>query len=213
MSRTPAAFTVALFACAALTCAALSCGEARPAVSDDPGGNTSSGGASSSGGGGTSDGGSSTASSSSSSGSSVTDAGVCTVTSSSATEVSELSATGQVFPYGGVITEGTYVLVAMTALTVGDAGEGVPVLPTGKAARVMLRVTSTELTFIESRGLKGSLGPDTLRGATYTKGATSLELSPVCPTGAKTTVGFTAGGNALSLFTDATHWEDYTRLP
>ncbi|MBX3201629.1 MAG: hypothetical protein KF894_26065 [Labilithrix sp.] len=123
-------------------------------------------------------------------------------------------------PFGGELREGTYVLRDMFLYvpSEGDGGESEddpkPELgKTGRGGVATLVVTATELTFYGARGDRDALPAATTSSMSYTISDTKLVGQRICPPprGAQE-IPFSAVGNGLSLFLDATHRETYIRI-
>ncbi|MBS2011870.1 MAG: hypothetical protein JST00_03190 [Deltaproteobacteria bacterium] len=176
---------------------------------------SASSGGSSSGDGGGSSSGDGAASDGSSNGTIPSPERLCDPLPQRGSEVAELAQPYNTPPgNGGPITAGTYVLRALDVY-VGpkpppDGGEAPVPVPTGKAGRGTVYVTSNAMRFNEARGNTGGLGADTRRGFSYSANAGKLELTSQCPQlGTKTSISYSATSSLLTLVLDATHVEVY----
>jgi hypothetical protein len=147
-------------------------------------------------------------------------AGLCEGAPQSTTAVAEVGVEGNAPPaLGGEISPGTYILAEMNVygaqVPKPDAGDETPGPGlSGVVGRGTLNVFATGVLRIASaRGNDANnLPPEKTDGFLFTKNGTSLDVTPVCPaTGPKKALPYSAVGNGIALFVDATHRELYVR--
>ncbi|MBX3259327.1 MAG: hypothetical protein KF782_06520 [Labilithrix sp.] len=123
-------------------------------------------------------------------------------------------------PLGGAIEPGTYVLTEVTRFAAGDdvrddedGGGGGGPAASDKLTRKSLVVAGDTYRFGERAGTVGGdvAATPALSGGTFEAGGTSVTLTDSCPTVVARTIGYTAVGATLSLYTTKDRRETYVR--